>query len=104
MCGKSDQRRGAFPACGYDGRLLRERAGAAAGRGVRRPDGSITRSAASWPCWAFVTEALVAGALAGYGIAVPMDANGMLIVTPRQRLLTTYEPTREEVGAPADNE
>jgi hypothetical protein len=39
-----------------------------------------------------VTEALVAGALAGYGTAVPMDANGVLIVTPRQRLLTTYEP------------
>ena len=84
MCGKSDQGRGAFPACGYDGRLLRERAGAAAGRGVRRPGGSITRSCLrpSWPCWAFMTEALLAGALAGYGIAVPMDANGMLIVTP----------------------
>ena len=51
-----------------------------------------------------MTEALVAGALAGYGIAVPVDAIGVLIVTPRQRLLTTYEPTREQVGAPAGKE
>jgi hypothetical protein len=29
-----------------------------------------------------MTEALVAGALAGYGIAVPVDAIGVLIVTP----------------------
>ena len=34
-----------------------------------------------------MTEALVAGALAGYGIAVPVGAIEVLIVTPRQRLL-----------------